>query len=1146
MTKRIDRRNVGAVHSKASLCSLLLGLGFVLAAQSAFAEQMARFRGLGDLPSGVFDSRSFAISANGSVVVGYGSNTSGQEASRWTVGGGMVGLGETVPVGEVAVPEGLTDSAWKSIRQEYERHRHAAVAVDGGYRARNPGQQWLTHFDGRGFSVEPAIAGVEPDAASWRWGLKLQSYGFPGNKRAVSGQAKMTAQNDRLTYDWDEGLLEWFVNDRRGLEHGFTLANRPPGAGDPQMREGEWLELRLVVRGGLRAQGHAGGRGVSFVNEQGHTVVNYAGLKVWDADHRQLPARIHADAKGLRLTVDERRARYPLTIDPIAQQAYLKASNTQMPGPGLSGGDGFGRSVAVSGDTVVVGAVGEDSNATGVNGNQSDNSANGSGAAYVFVKGAGGIWSQQAYLKASNSDAHYVFGRSVAVSGDTVVVGAYGEDSNATGVDGNEFDSSADYSGAAYVFVRDGGGVWSQQAYLKASNTDEDDVFGFSVAVSGDTVVVGALQEDSNATGAGGNQADNSAIESGAAYVFVRDGGGVWSQQAYLKASNTDARDEFGFSVGVSGDTVVVGALQEDSNATGVDGDQAGFSAQDSGAAYVFVRDGGGIWSQQAYLKASNTDRNDGFGLSVAVSGDTLVVGASGESSNATGVNGNQADNSALSSGAAYVFVRDGGNVWSQQAYLKASNTDAIDRFGTKVAVSGDTLVAGAWGESSNATGVGGNQADNSASQAGAAYVFVRDGGGVWSQQAYLKASNTDASDRLGLSVAVSGNTVVVGAYWEDSNATGVDGDQADNSFSDSGAAYVFFIPPPIVCGDGVVEVAEQCDDGNTADSDGCSSTCTVEPAFACVGEPSICSPDCNTNGIPDELDITNCTGDPSCSDCNGNTIPDECEADCDGDGIPNECDPPTWIPTTPTFPTTYPHGAPKNRYISFIPDPASVCAPHNYLISHLGSGQSWFISSPRTTPISVAGLGLTYLVSNASPPMFHFGAEPIIHVSGCMIAPNETYEVQATIDGVNFSAPLLVSTAPMPTNSRWWADIVGSFSVAGNGTTMPPTPANSWEPPNGSMNGFDITAVLQGTNAVSSTKPHITWTDIDGGPASITNRVTNGNDVLRAVNAFATSTGREFYATDHPDVGGAGCPICDMVTSGPCGTPPLEMAINP
>ena len=195
-------------------------------------------------------------------------------------------------------------------------------------------------------------------------------------------------------------------------------------------------------------------------------MLTYSGLKVSDADGHDLPARFAAQQEGVRLLVDERGARYPITVDPIAQQAYLKASNTDA-------GDAFGSSVAVSGDTVVVGAQRESSNATGVNGDQSDNSAAVAGAAYVFVRN-GTTWTQQAYLKASNTEANDLFGISVAVSGDTVVVGADFEASNATGVNGNQADNSASGAGAAYVFVRNGT-TWSQQAYLKASNTDAGD-----------------------------------------------------------------------------------------------------------------------------------------------------------------------------------------------------------------------------------------------------------------------------------------------------------------------------------------------------------------------------------------------------------------------------------------------------------------------------------------------------------------------------------------------------------------------------------------------------------------------------------------------------------------------------------------------
>ena len=330
-------------------------------------------------------------------------------------------------------------------------------------------------------------------------------------------------------------------------------------------------------------------------------------------------------------------------------------------------------------------------------------------------------------------------------------------------------------------------GQLKQQGYLKASNTGAGDWFGTNIALDGDTLVVGTRFEDSAATGINGDQADNSAPDSGAVYVFTRIGG-VWSQQAYLKASTTEARDEFGFWVDLVDNTLVAGAPFEDSAATGLNGDQADNSAPNSGAAYVFTRTGE-IWSQQAYLKASNTGANDVFGNHVAVDGDTLVVGAPFEDSAARGINGDQADNSAPDSGAAYIFTRTGG-VWSQQAYLKASNTGANDKFGFHVALSGDTVLLPAFLEDSAATGINGNQSDDSAPDSGAAYVFTRTGG-VWSQQAYLKASNTGAHDWFGI-VAVDGDTLIVGAIQEDSAATGINGNQTDNSTRDSGAVYVF------------------------------------------------------------------------------------------------------------------------------------------------------------------------------------------------------------------------------------------------------------------------------------------------------------------------------------------------------------------
>jgi hypothetical protein len=394
---------------------------------------------------------------------------------------------------------------------------------------------------------------------------------------------------------------------------------------------------------------------------------------------------------------------------------------------------------------------------------------------------------QESYLKAATTHAGDNFGYNVAAFGDTIVIGAPSEASSATGVNGDPSSTAAAASGAAYVFVRDGTN-WIQQAYLKASNTGPGDRFGYRVAIWGDTIVVGAPQEGSAATGVNGDGANNGAASSGAAYVFVRDGTN-WTQQAYLKASNTGTSDAFGRSVAVYGDTLIVGANGEASSATGVNGNQSDNGAAFSGAAYAFVRNGTN-WTQQAYLKASNTGANDSFGMRVSLWGDTAVVTAWAEASSSPGVNGNQNDNSANQAGAAYVFVRSG-PTWSQQAYLKASNPGANDFFGVSVALSGDTVAIGAYEEASNATGVNGNQNDNSLGLAGAAYVFVRTGT-TWSQQAYIKASNTGANDWFGFSVALAGDTLAVGAPQEGSSATGINGNQADNSAGQAGAVYVF------------------------------------------------------------------------------------------------------------------------------------------------------------------------------------------------------------------------------------------------------------------------------------------------------------------------------------------------------------------
>jgi len=515
----------------------------------------------------------------------------------------------------------------------------------------------------------------------------------------------------------------------------------------------------MKLEGDLRAKANDSGQSVELLRANGEHVLSYEHLVVKDADGTKLEASMGAIAGRIWLEVDDSNAKYPVTIDPaFVQQTFIKASNTDP-------GDGFGAAVAISGDTLVVGAPGESSNATGINGDQSDNSHGNAGAVYVFVR-TNGVWAQQAYLKPPDtSQAQFFFGQAVAISGDTIVVGRPGIFSGSAGV--------------AYVFVRSGV-TWSQQASLIPSDVGPSDNFGFSVAIEGDTAVIGAPFPE--------GPAPNPDPRPGFAFVFVRNGV-TWAEQAKLMASNANTYDGFGWSVALSGNTIVVGAQNEDSNSTGINGDGGNNLALNAGASYVFVRSGV-TWSQQAYIKASNTDALDHFGASVGIAGDTVVVGAPGESSNATGINGNQIDNSVSGAGAVYVFVRSG-MIWSQQAYIKASNTDAFDVFGSSIAIQGETMIVGAYGEASNARGVDGDQSNNSASNAGAAYYFVRSGVN-WSQQAYLKASNTHFNDHFGNSVGLSGGTLIVGAPYESSDAIGINGDGNDLFAANSGAAYVF------------------------------------------------------------------------------------------------------------------------------------------------------------------------------------------------------------------------------------------------------------------------------------------------------------------------------------------------------------------
>jgi hypothetical protein len=514
---------------------------------------------------------------------------------------------------------------------------------------------------------------------------------------------------------------------------------------------------------------------------------------------------------------------------PVKQVAYIKASNTEAYdhfacGGGNQGHTGTSISMSGDGNTMAVGAPFESGGAKGVNGNQNDNAVYAAGAVYVYAR-QGNAWTQQAYVKASNPGQNDHFGSSVAVSrdGNTMAVAAHWEASAATGVNGNQNDDSLPQAGAVYVFTRTGT-TWTQQAYLKASNTGnaeqgDGDQFGFSLALSGDgnTVAVGAITEDGAARQINGNQNDDTAQSAGAVYVFSRTGT-TWAQQAYVKSANHDAGDLLGFSVALSfdGNTLAAAAFNESGSGRGINRPDDNKS-QGSGALYVFTRQSG-AWSQEAYIKASRGETSDGFGFATSMSedGNTIAVGSGDEACLTPGIDPPGCADDAppgrganIWVGAAYVFVRSGAT-WSEQSFIKAPNARPYNSFGVRLALSGDgnSLAVTSYLEDNAGRGVRPPQVvqfliqeifnawrehRNQAEESGAAYLFTRSGG-KWTAGAYIKGDNTDAGDEFGSAVAMSGDghTLVVGAHQEDSAARGVNGNQADNTASDSGAAYVF------------------------------------------------------------------------------------------------------------------------------------------------------------------------------------------------------------------------------------------------------------------------------------------------------------------------------------------------------------------
>jgi hypothetical protein len=406
--------------------------------------------------------------------------------------------------------------------------------------------------------------------------------------------------------------------------------------------------------------------------------------------------------------INDGRTQNLTAVSQYRQQAQLTASD------GASS-DFFGNSVAVSIDTAIIGSS-EDF----VGGNTQQ------GSAYIFTR-SGTIWTEQAHLFASDGANGDRFGTSVAISGTTVIVGAYHAD---VGVNPDQ--------GAAYVFVKaQTGSSWTQQAKLTASDGASSDIFGYSVAINGSNVVVGAYLDD---VGANSDQ--------GSAYVFVRSGT-IWTEEQHLFASDGTTASYFGESVAISGTTAIVGSYSRE-------------------ATYIFIRPTGNTWTQQQILHIPDGTGLDYFGISVGISGDTVIVGAKFNDIGST--NGQ---------GSAYIFVRSG-TTWTLQQKLYAPDGLPDENFGTSVAISANTAVVGTpYGKV------------NSNSSQGSAYVFARSGT-TWAQQQKITAADGAPGDNFGIDVAISISTIVVGARGDN---VGVNTDQGSAyvfNFSSVAAPFDF------------------------------------------------------------------------------------------------------------------------------------------------------------------------------------------------------------------------------------------------------------------------------------------------------------------------------------------------------------------
>ena len=666
--------------------------------------------------------------------------------------------------------------------------------------------------------------------AEWSVDMRLASV-ERGEESDLVQRATREVEGNRVDYRRGD-ITEWYLNGPVGFEQGFAIQNKPLDSSDGELRlhvsvDSE-LEISLIGENGLALKNDAGG-----------VVLRASDLVVLDSYGDALKSRFEIVDGGFVIAVEDADAEYPIEVDPIwiEQQKLLAMDAT--------GGEQFGVSVSVSGDTAVVGAWSD-----GDLGTQS-------GSAYVFTR-SGTTWTEQQKLLASDGGPWAAFGRSTSIDGDTIVVGAYQHQSayvfvrsgttwteqqklipsDGPYIDGfgcsvsicgdtalvgsyTDDDSGVD-SGSADVFVRSGIS-WIEQQKLLATSGGPYDFFGISVSVNGDTALVGAIGDYGTAS------------NSGSAYVFVRSGT-TWTQQQNFVASDGAADDKFGFSVSLSGDTALVGAYGDDDN--------GGWS----GSAYVFVRSGT-IWTQQQKLLSGDGAASDHFGWSVSLSGDTALVGAYAD------------DDTELDSGSAYVFIRSG-TTWTQQGKLTASDGATGDQLGSSVSLSGDTALVGAQFD------------DDTGPSSGSAYVFelICSSGSDCSSGFCVDGVCCENACGGGLTTDCQACSVAMG-----SSTDGLCEDLTGTTCDDG-----MFCDGTEVCSSGVCgsSTGNPCD-GPDGD-DNCSETCdeTSDNCLANDTDGSACDDGSFCNGT--ETCTTGVCGSSTGDPCTGPDGDGDCAESCD------------------------------------------------------------------------------------------------------------------------------------------------------------------------------------------------------------------------------------------------------------------------